>query len=346
MVTEHTPLNIGIIGATGHTGEELIDVLLKHPYARITRLYNTSEQPQIISDVFPRFKKRIDLECRKADFKEIKESCDVVFLALPHTVSMQFVPPVLKTGAKVIDLSADYRIKNTAVYAAAYNTRHKDAAHLKEAVYGLPEIYRAKIKEARLIANPGCYPTAGILAAAPLLALSLADEKSLIIDAKSGVTGAGRKMSEGFLFSEVNEDFRAYKVNTHQHAPEINQQLGVFSSGGVSVVFVPHLLPLNRGILATVYARPKAGRKLTDEKLVKLYRNFYNEEPFVRIKDPGSFPRIKDTAGTNFCDIGVRVDKDIIIVIAALDNLLKGAAGQAVQNMNIMHKLPETAGLV
>jgi N-acetyl-gamma-glutamyl-phosphate reductase len=335
-------INVGIIGATGHTGEELIGILLKHPDVRISRLYNTSEEPQKISDVFPQFKGRCELVCSRPDMKDIADHCDLVFLALPHTVSMNFAPKILKLGKKVIDLSADYRLKDTKVFEKFYHARHKDAANLKNAVYGLPELYRASIRKAKLVANPGCYPTSAILALAPLVALGLIDKGSIIIDAKSGVSGAGKKLEKGLLFLEVNEDFRAYKVNAHQHMPEINGVLARLARKNVSVTFVPHLLPLQKGILSTIYAR-KSGRT---QDLTSLYKKFYKSEPFVRIKNAGEFPRLRDVVGTNFCDIGIKEEAKSVIVISAIDNLLKGASGQAVQNMNIMYKFPETAALL
>jgi N-acetyl-gamma-glutamyl-phosphate reductase len=340
-------INVGIVGATGYAGEELIDLLLRHPQVRITNLSAKIDKPQDISDIFPKFKGKISLICKEPDIKEICGSCDLVFLALPHTVSMKIVPLLLKTGKKVIDLSADYRLKDTKVYEKFYSVKQKDKTNLGQAVYGLPEIYRTKIKSARLIANPGCYPTASILALAPLVALGLVDTGSIIIDAKSGVTGAGRKLTESFLFSEVNEDFKAYKVNIHQHSPEINQELAKLAGKKIKVTFVPHLLPVNRGILTTIYVKKiKSTRIRKTQNLLSLYKRFYKKEPFVRIREEGVFPRIKDVAGTNFCDIGIKDSGNSIIVISAIDNLLKGAAGQAVQNMNIMYKFSEYTALL
>jgi N-acetyl-gamma-glutamyl-phosphate reductase len=342
-------INAGIIGATGHTGEVLIELLLNHPHVKISHLYNSGKQTsrkQVISEVFPKFKNRLDLVCKKPDWAEIKKDCDIVFLALPHTVSMQFVPKLLSLGKKVIDLSADYRLKNSAVYEKFYKAAHQDKDSLKQAVYGLPELNRANIKTARLLANPGCYPTCAILSLAPLLALNLVDTDSIIIDAKSGVSGAGKKLENEYLFSEIQGDFRAYKVNVHQHAPEINQLLSKVSGKKVEIVFVPHLLPIERGILATIYLKKKPGAKLKAKSLTELYQKFYKGEPFIRIKPEGIFPRIKDVAKTNFCDIGIKEFGQTIIVIGAIDNLLKGASAQAVQNMNIMFKLPESTGLL
>jgi N-acetyl-gamma-glutamyl-phosphate reductase len=243
----------------------------------------------------------------------------------------------------VIDLSADYRLKNSKEYEKFYAHAHKDKTNLKISVYGLPELYRAQIKTARLVANPGCYPTAAILGLAPVAAFNLIDLDSVIIDAKSGLSGAGKKLAEGFLFSEANEDFRAYKVGEHQHVPEINQILSKLSAKSMDVIFVPHLLPVNRGILETIYIRKSKER---DMDLAGLYKRFYKKEPFVRIKNEGEFPRLKDVVGTNFCDIGIKEKKDHAIIICAIDNLVKGASGQAIQNMNIMYNLPQELGLL
>ena len=338
-------IRVGIIGATGHTGEILIEILLKHPQANITGLYNTSEEPQVISDVFPKFRKKIELICKKPNIKEIAKACDLVFLALPHTVSMKIVPGLLKAGLRVVDLSADYRLKDIKVYEKYYHAAHKDKINLKSAVYGLPEIYRNKIKSAAFVANPGCYPTAAILGLAPVVSFDLAEFDSIIIDAKSGVTGAGKKLLKSNLFTEINEDFMAYKVNVHQHAPEIDQVLSGLGGMKITSTFVPHLLPINRGILETIYVKKSVGHKPKTENLISLYKNFYKNEPFVRVKNAGEFPRIKDVAGTNFCDIGIEESGNIVVIISVIDNLLKGASGQAVQNMNIMFGLPETLGL-
>lgn len=339
-------INVGIIGATGYAGEELIGILLRHPDVRISSVSAKIDRPQKISGIFPKLKGRIDLVCTQPDIKHITAKCDLVFLALPHTVSMEIVPALLNAGKKVIDLSADYRLKDIKVYAEHYNVLHKDETNLCKAVYGLPELCRSRIKNAQLIANPGCYPTAAILALAPLVALNLVDSGSIIIDAKSGVTGAGKKVAESFLFSELNEDFKAYKVNIHQHAPEINQELSKLAGKKVKVTFVPHLLPLNRGILETIYLKKKLKSKGQYDDLIGLYKKFYKKEPFIRVREDGDFPKIKDVAGTNFCDIGIKDSTDVIIIIAAIDNLLKGASGQAVQNMNIMYKFPEYTALL
>jgi N-acetyl-gamma-glutamyl-phosphate reductase len=339
-------INAGIIGATGYAGEELLDILLRHPSVRITDISAKLQKPQEISEIFPKFKGRIELICKKPDLKESVSKCDLVFLALPHTVSMGMVPLLMKADKRVIDLSADYRLKDTKIYEKFYNTKHKDKLHLSCAIYGLPELYRAKIKNAKLIANPGCYPTVSILALAPLVAFGLVEANSIIIDAKSGVTGAGRSAIQDFSFSEINEDFKAYKVNIHQHIPEINQELSKLAGKIIKVTFVPHLLSLNRGILATIYVKKNQISKIKYQNLINLYKKFYKKEPFIRIRDEGDFPCLKDVIRTNFCDIGLREEQDKIIIIAAIDNLLKGASGQAVQNMNIMYGFPEYTALL
>jgi N-acetyl-gamma-glutamyl-phosphate reductase len=361
-------LNVGIIGATGYAGRELIDILLRHPSVKITNLSAKIDEPKNISEIFPKFKNKINLICSEPDIKKIVSICDLVFLALPHTVSMETAPKLLSVGKRVIDLSADYRLKDAKIYEQFYKIKQKDKINLDKAVYGLPELYREKIKIAKLIANPGCYPTAAILGLAPLVAVDLVDLDSIIIDAKSGVTGAGRKSSEEFLFSEIDEDFKAYKVNTHQHIPEINQELSKLAGKKINVTFVPHLAPLNRGILETMYLKKslptKSGSRFIGKKLkvsrqsqdpdlsgksqnlISLYKKFYKKEPFVRILDEGKFPQMKDVIHTNFCDIGIKDNGKIIIIIATIDNLLKGASGQAVQNMNIMYKFPEYTALI
>jgi N-acetyl-gamma-glutamyl-phosphate reductase len=344
MPNIQTKINAGIVGVTGYTGQELVKILINHPYVRITGLFSSSSDGKSAASLFPQAGGRLGLSCSKPEPKEICAKCDLVFLALPHTVSIALVPKLIKAGKRVIDLSADYRLKDLKVYAKFYGARHNDSCGAKKAVYGLPEIYRNKIKSASLVANPGCYPTAAILSLAPLVSLGLVDMSSIIIDAKSGVSGAGKKFTEDFFSSDDKESFKAYKVGTHQHVPEINQELSGLSRKDISVVFVPHLLPVKRGILETVYVKKSAGIKAGG--LVALYKRFYKKEPFVRIKPQGEFPALKDVVGSNFCDIGIWEDAKRAVIICAIDNLLKGASGQAVQNMNIMYKLPETEGLL
>ncbi|MEW5758082.1 MAG: N-acetyl-gamma-glutamyl-phosphate reductase [Candidatus Omnitrophota bacterium] len=340
-------IKVGIIGITGYTGQELMKILIGHPDVKITYLFSRLDKPKKIGEIFPKFNGVLDLECSNTiDIVEIKRLCEIVFLALPHTVSMQIAPRLISQNIKVVDLSADYRFKNSAIYENCYKIAHSDKDNIKNAVYGLSEINKKAIEDARLIANPGCYPTPSILACAPLLKNNFIDIDSIIIDAKSGVSGAGKKKLADFMFCEVNENFKAYKINCHQHMPEINDQLSEIAAKKVSVNFVPHLIPINRGILTTIYV--KLGKCLLAQDLIKTYRDFYADSFFIRIREEGEFPELKDVINTNFCDIGICVDLDkkIAIIICVIDNLLKGASGQAVQNLNIMCGLDERAGLV
>ena len=339
-------LNVGIVGVSGYTGFELIRILLNHPGISISGLFSSSSHGKSISEIFPEFASRLDLVCLKPDADAIIAKCDLIFLALPHTTSMDLAPKLLKAGKRVIDLSADYRLKDIKAYEKFYQHKHKDKLNLKSSVYGLPELHRAEIKKAKIVANPGCYPTAAVLALAPLVSVDLADLDSIIIDAKSGVSGAGKKIAEAFFASDDKYDFKAYKVGIHQHTPEINQGLSGLAGKKINVVFVPHLLPVNRGILETIYVKKSKKLKVKSKNLIQLYKNFYKKEPFMRIKAEGEFPRLKDVVGTNFCDIGIKESADSAIIIAAIDNLVKGASGQAVQNMNIMYGFPETKGLL
>ncbi|MFA5096024.1 MAG: N-acetyl-gamma-glutamyl-phosphate reductase [Candidatus Omnitrophota bacterium] len=339
-------LNVGIAGVTGYAGQELIRILLDHPRVRISGLFSKSASGKPAGDIFRGRGKRLGLVCQKPVVKNIVDKCDAVFLALPHTASMGLVPLLLKAGKRVIDLSADYRLKDAGLYQKAYRYAHKDKPNLKVSVYGLPELYRAGIRGAKLVANPGCYPTAAVLALAPLVGLGIADPDSIIIDAKSGVSGAGKKAAEEFFASQAREDFKAYKVGVHQHAPEIDQVLSGLAGKTVKVTFVPHLLPVMRGILETIYVKRRPKAEARGQKMIDLYKKFYKKEPFVRVKPEGEFPRLIDVTGTNFCDIGIKETTDGAIIICAIDNLLKGASGQAVQNMNIMYGFPETTGLL
>ena len=286
----------------------------------------------------------MDLECKAFLVDEAVEKCDFVFLSLPHTVSMQVASAFLKAGKKVVDVSADYRLKDPAVYEKFYKVRHQDTTNLKHAVYGLPEVNREKIRTARLDANPGCYPTGAVLGVYPCLKEGLIHLEGIGIDAKSGVTGAGRTAEKSLNFSEVNESFKAYKPFEHQHVPEMDQELSRLAGVDVRVIFVPHLLPLNRGILSTIYLPLK--KAVSAEELSTVYQNAYADEPFINVYAKGALPELRAVAHTNFCDIGVRVfpEKKLALVVTAIDNLGKGAAGQAVQNMNLMCGFEETAG--
>ena len=334
---------IGVVGATGYTGEELVEVLLKNPEVEITSLSALVDKEVDFAEMYPKFAKKISLVCRNLDIEKVAENSDLVFLALPHTVSMKIAPEFLKKGKRVIDLSADYRLPAD-TYRKWYATEHSDNENLKKAVYGLPELNREKIKSADLVANPGCYPTGVILALLPVIRQAREAGIPIIVDAKTGATGAGRKASIPLSYGEIDENFKSYKANEHQHMPEMELVLSGACGADVKLNFVPHLLPIRRGILSTIYLPHKG---LPGEKdLIKLYQDRYSSEPFVRIRPLGGMPELQDVVGSNFCDIGIKVARNMLIIVSVIDNLLKGASGQAVQNMNIMLGLDEKTGLV
>jgi N-acetyl-gamma-glutamyl-phosphate reductase len=338
-------IKVGVYGASGYTGQELLRHLLRHPAATIVAITSRRYAGVPLADVYPVFQGLTDLTFMNASPAEVARLADVVFLALPHGISMTVAPAFLAAGKKVIDLSADFRLRDAAEYERWYE-RHTAPALLAEAVYGIPELYRETIRKAVVVANPGCYPTSVILGLAPLLKVGWIDTASIIVDAKSGVSGAGREPQVTSLFCEVNEGFKAYKVGgQHRHIPEMEQELARIAGCEIRISFTPHLLPVNRGILSTIYGslRPDA----TADELTDLYRRHYQDEPFIRICKPGAFPNISSVCGSNFCDIGVTVDKRTkrVIVLSAIDNLIKGAAGQAIQNMNLICGCSEEAGL-
>ena len=337
-------LRIGIMGASGYAGEELIRILLNHPEVQIKALAAKIDKVAIY-DLYPWLKGMLDLECSDMSADDVAKKSDVVFLALPHKVSMQFVPLFLNKGKKVIDLSADFRLKDVSVYEKWYEVKHTCAGCIVKAVYGLPEFYREKIKKAELVANPGCYPTSAILGCAPLLKKDLVDTEFIVCDSKSGVSGAGRVPSQPLMFTEIQNSFRPYKVNAHRHMPEINQELSCLGGGEVKVNFVPHLVPMERGMLSTIYLKLK--KKITTKEALKAYKDFYKKEYFIRVLEEGVYPDTKNVVRTNFCDISVEIfpENSIAIVVTAIDNLTKGASGQAVQNMNIMYGFKENKGL-
>ncbi len=339
-------IRCSVVGATGYTGAELIRILARHPHVKIEHLTTRSDETIKASSIVPTLGKFDDYVIEKRSLKDVARDSDVVFLALPHTSAMDTARDLLKQKKIVIDLSADFRIKNTKVYEHWYGKRHTQSALLKQSVYGLPEIYRFKIKETDLIANPGCYPTSVILGLYPLLREKLIDSDSIISDSKSGVSGAGKKFTLATHFSEANENFNAYKVNRHQHMPEIEQVLKDVAHSDVHMTFVPHLLPITRGILSTIYAKKKAGVKASE--IIHVFKKYYDSEPFVRFRGEEVFPSLRDVQHTNFCDLGVSVDSKTgqVIIITAIDNLLKGASGQAIQNMNIRLGFEETSGLL
>lgn len=337
-------IRVAIVGASGYTGVELYRLLVNHPDVDITCVTSRQNAGEPFADVFPSLKGRTDLVCDPVEVDLVAEKSDFVFTALPHQTSMEFVPGLLAAGKKVVDLSADYRLHDAAVYEAWYQA-HTSPELLGEAVYGLPELYRQQVREARLVANPGCYPTSVALALAPLLKNGLIDPGSLIIDSKSGTSGAGRSAKVDSLYCEVNEGFKAYGVAKHRHTPEIEQTLSELAGEPVVVNFTPHLLPVNRGILSTCYANLK--QKADTAELIDIFAAHYRQEPFVRVHPAGSLPNVAFVRGSNYCDLGLVSDPRTgrVIVVSAIDNLVKGAAGQAVQNMNLMLGLDEAAGL-
>ncbi len=337
-------INVAIVGASGYTGVELIRLLVNHPQVKITSVTSRQHEGAPISAAFPSLSGFCDLICESLDVPTIAAKADLIFTALPHKSAMEVIPDFLAAGCKVVDLSADYRLRDKNVYEQWYQ-EHTSPELLDEAVYGLPEKYRTEIAQARLVANPGCYPTTVTLGLKPLLVQQLIDPSTLVIDSKSGTSGAGRGAKQGSLFCEVNEGFKAYGVASHRHTPEIEQELSAIYGSPVQINFTPHLLPLNRGMLSTCYA---SARGVKDSaQLIQLYKEHYANDPFVRIMPGGELPNIAYVQGTNLCDIGLVYDQrtERVIVISVIDNLVKGASGQAVQNMNIMCGFDEVLGL-
>ncbi|MDX9745920.1 MAG: N-acetyl-gamma-glutamyl-phosphate reductase [Syntrophales bacterium] len=338
-------MKIGIYGASGYTGQELLRLLVRHPDAELIFATSRRFAGQPIFTAYPSLIELTELDFLDAGPEEVAQMVEVVFLALPHGTSMKIAPVFHRAGCIVIDLSADFRLHNLAVYEKWYG-KHEAPDLISEAVYGIPELCRDQIRRSRFVANPGCYPTSVILGMAPLLDTDWIDRSSIIVDSKSGTSGAGREPQMGSLFCEVNEGLKAYKVGgQHRHIPEMEQILSQLSGEPVTISFTPHLLPVNRGILSTIYV--DLLRSVTVDDLVEKYNEFYGEENFVRIFPKGMFPNLLCIKGTNYCDIGLAVDgrTNRAIIVSAIDNLVKGAAGQAIQNMNLICDLPEEAGL-
>jgi N-acetyl-gamma-glutamyl-phosphate reductase len=336
---------VAVVGATGYAGAELVRILAGHPATELTVLTSRRYAGVRFDQVYPAMAGRVDLVCREYSTAQICDSADLVFMALPHKLPMAFVPDLLKHDKKVIDLSADFRFSDVDIYESAYQP-HTAGDLLETTVYGLCEIYADQIKKARLIGNPGCYPTSVLLPLIPLLKEGLLDPGSLVADSKSGVSGAGRSLALASHFCEVNESFKAYKVAVHRHNPEMDAFLSREAQKPVSITFVPHLVPMTRGMLTTIYATPATGSKKDD--IFACYRNAYSQRPFIRLRLGDQLPDTLYVRGTNYCDIGFKFDENNnrLILISAIDNLMKGAAGQAVQNMNLMLGFDETAGLL
>jgi len=338
-------IRIGIVGASGYTGVELARLLCGCPDVKLAVATSRQYNGKKLAEVYPNLTGLVDIVCEDLQPEELVDRADLFFTAVPHQTAMAIVPDILKAGKKVVDLSADFRLHDATVYEQWYQ-EHSAQEYLAEAVYGLPELHREQIAKARLVANPGCYPTSVILALAPLLQAGVVALETLIVDSKSGASGAGRLAQTGTLFCEVTEGFKAYKVAAHRHTPEMEQEISELCKKPVTISFTPHLLPMSRGILSTIYA--KLAKPLTDAEVNGLYQEFYNDEPFVRLCSAGVFPATQFVRGSNFCDIGFKIDSRTgrIVILSAIDNLVKGAAGQAVQNMNLMCNLPETKGLL
>ena len=341
-------IQVAIAGATGYSGEELIRLLLQHPAVQLTCLAASAkwERPVSVSSVFPRFARQLDLPIESLDVQRLIAQSDVVFLALPHGTAIEVAPALLAAGKRVIDLSGDFRLKDASLYPRWYKFQHPHPELLNggSVVYGLTEFHRAEIAGARLVANPGCYATSILLGCLPLFQAGLVPDGELIVDAKSGLSGAGRKADSSLLFTEMTENLRAYKVNDHQHMPEVLQEIRLVTGRQGRMAFVPQVIPVSRGLISTLYVRAKTSA----DKIDQAYRKAYTAEgaPFVRVRS-GSLPQLRDVVGTNYCDIGWIYDDQLgcLIVASAIDNLTKGAAGQAVQNFNLMCGLPETTGL-
>ena len=335
-------LKIGIAGASGYTGIELVKLISNHPSAKLELITSSRYAGKPFSDIFPSMRNFDTPVCEALNPDALAGRVDLVFLALPHKVSMDYAPQLVEKGIKVVDLSADFRFSDVSAYEGAYQP-HGAKKLLSESVYGLCEIYKDQIKGARIIGNPGCYPTSILLPLIPLLKEKLICPEGLISDSKSGVSGAGRSLSLTSHFCEANESFMPYKVGNHRHTPEINEQLSRHGNQDISITFVPHLVPLIRGMVSTIYGKLSSG--ITGDDITAAYEKYYKDKPFVRCLKQGEFPAMSHVKGSNFCDLGFHVDNDQIIIVSAIDNLIKGAAGQAVQNMNIMSGFPEEAGL-
>ncbi len=341
-------IKVAVVGAKGFAGEELIKLLINHPQVEIAALADKMDGiAQNISSIYPYLAGQLDLPCEELDVAKVAGKSEIVFLALPHKVSQGIAADFLKAGKIVIDLSADFRINDPAVYEQWYETKHLYPELLAQAVYGLPELYREKIKKARLIANPGCYPTSIILGAAPLVRERLAGTEYILADSKSGISGAGRAFVQNFVAAaEKSENLKAYSIGIHRHTPEIEQELSKLAGKETQILFTPHLIPIMRGMLSAIYIMPNSN--FNTKELLELYKEFYKDEPFIRILPEGQFPETNEVSNTNYCNIGVKADERTkrTIIVSAIDNLIKGASGQAIQNMNIICGFDEKEGLV
>jgi len=335
---------VGIVGATGYTGVELLRLVVQHPEVEVTVLTSQKYAGVPIDQVFPSLTGRLQIKCEELTIDHISQKTDFIFTAVPHKTAMETVSLFYQKGKRVVDLSADFRIKDPEVYERWYQ-KHTCVDLLSESVYGLPELHREEIKNAKIVGNPGCYPTGALIGLIPLTKEGMISYEHIVIDSKSGVSGAGRDVVLGSLFCEVNEGVKAYKIFDHRHLPEIEQELSQLAQKKIMVTFVPHLIPMDRGILTTIYVN--LNKKIKTEDALSIFQEYYRGEPFIRIYPKGKIPNTKDVRGSNYCDIGVIVNESDsrAVIVTAIDNLVKGASGEAVQNMNIMLGYPETMGL-
>ena len=337
-------IKASVIGSTGYAGQEIVRLLLRHPEVELISVGSRSYKGEKYSDLYGNFRDLTELICEPGDIEVMAEASDVVFLALPHGIASNLINASILEQTIIVDLGADYRLKDLETYKEWYQTEHHSADLIDQAVYGLCELHRDAIKKARLISNPGCYTTCSILSLAPLIKADLIDENSIIIDAKSGVSGAGRGLNTSLLYGEVNESIKAYKIGEHRHTPEIEQELRELNKKRFNVLFTPHLVPMNRGILTVSYANLKPDVKMN--RIVEAYDKMYNSEYFIRLTGE-QMPETRWVRGSNFVDIGFKINErtNRVIVVGAIDNLIKGAAGQAIQNMNIVFNFDEKMGI-
>ena len=335
-------IRVGIVGATGYTAFELMKLILRHPHITLAKVTSRDESRPHIGEVHASLRDRIDLHCQPLELDSFADDLDVAFCCLPHAASAAVVGALLDAGLKVVDFSADYRLNDVATFETWYGVTHPDAARVGSVAYGVPELFREQIQQASLVANPGCFPSSAILPLAPLLKGGLIEQQQIIVDSKTGVSGAGRKANLKFHFPECNESITAYGVGTHRHMPEIDQILSRYCSSATETVFTPHLVSMDRGILSTIYTQAKDG--VSESQLMDCLNEFYRSEPFVRVTS--QIPATKDVSGSNFCDITVRTCRGTTVIVSALDNMIKGASGAALQNFNAMHGFDETLGLM
>ncbi|WP_130859404.1 N-acetyl-gamma-glutamyl-phosphate reductase [Gracilibacillus phocaeensis] len=338
-------MEVAIIGGTGYGAVELLRFLHNHPHVQVKRIISHSNSGTALADFYPHLTEVIDMEMSTLDTDRLAQEVELVFFATPSNVSKHHIPSLVDKGVRCIDLSGDFRLRDGEQYYSYYGEEIASADYIEKAVYGLAEINRSQIKDADILANPGCYPTATTLGLIPAMEKDLVDRSSIIIDAKTGVSGAGRGLSQNVHFSEMNENFRAYKIGEHKHIPEMEQTLTETANEPVQIVFTPHIVPMTRGIMSTIYVDLKDS--YTTKYVVDMYQAYYQEDPFVRVRKEGVFPSTKEVYGSNYCDIGLYADERTgkLIIVSVIDNLVKGAAGQAIQNMNIMYGWEEKTGL-